>query len=351
MPQWILENYTLIIIMIGTLLLGSVAGLLGVFSILRNEALAGDALSHAALPGVVLAYIVTNQRSIPILLIGAALSALVSMLLIHIIKKYSKTKSDASLALILSSFFGLGQVLLQVVQNKGASSAAGLNKFIFGQAATMLKTDVYFIAGVSMFVLLIIILLWKEIKLHTFNEEFFASLGFSKRIMNILMTIITVIVVVIGIRTVGVILMSALIIAPGVAARQWSHKLSINALIATLIGLFSGIIGTYISYLKSNLPTGPVIVIVLSIFVIISLLFAPKRGLIRKTIDLKKHQKNIEKYRYLIHLYSNEETHLTQETEAWIQTEHVYLNQNKQPKLTEKGVFKVESILKGGSHV
>src|SRR5690554_2585947 len=165
MADWIAQNYVIVIITIGTMLLGLVTGILGMFNILRKQALTGDALSHAALPVIVLPFMVTQTKNLGILLIGAAMAAIIAMVLLELIKKYSKIKYDASLALILSSFFGLGQILLLIVQGWGDSSAAGLNSFIFGQAATMLISDVYLIGVISIIVLLLILVLWKEFKL------------------------------------------------------------------------------------------------------------------------------------------------------------------------------------------
>lgn len=343
MLNWFLENYTLIVVAIGASILGLVSGILGVLNILRKQSLVGDALSHATLPGVVLAFLLTNTRNISVLLIGAAISAFIAMFILNIISKYSKIKIDASLSLILASFFGLGQVLLQIAQGRG-SGAAGLKKFIFGQAATMLIDDVYLISFISLFVLILIFVFWKEFKLFIFNEEFYQSLGFSKKITNILLTLMTVIVVVIGIRTVGVILMSALMIAPGVAARQWSNKLSINALLAAIFGLISGALGAIISANKSNLPTGPVIVVSLSVFVIISLFFSPKRGLIQKSLSANHHKKELFKYKSLIDIYNNKPKENDYDYSNYINENYLTFDKNK-PMLTDKGIEKVKKLL------
>ncbi|MDY0276604.1 MAG: iron chelate uptake ABC transporter family permease subunit [Acholeplasma sp.] len=347
--SWFANNYTMIIVALGAMLLGFASGLLGVFNILKKQALVGDALSHATLPGVVIAFLLTNTRNMVTLLIGASLSALVAMFLINIIKHYSKIKSDASLALILSSFFGFGQVLILLAQERG-NAAAGLKSFIFGQAATMLKQDVLMIAYLTIFILLITLLFWKEFKLYIFNDEFFQSLGFSKKITNAMLTFLTILIVVIGIRTVGVILMSALLIIPGVAARQWSNKLSINGIIAGFVGMISGLLGAVISSQKTNLPTGPVIVIVLSILVIVSLLFAPKRGIISKSIKQHKHQKDINKYQELISVFYNPSKDIQLSNDNFLLMEnYLIIDGRKNIHITEKGKNKLHQIL-GGEH-
>lgn len=354
MINFIITNYVIIVIAAGMILLGLASALLGVFNNLRNQALIGDGLSHAALPGVVLSYIFTNNRNMMVLLIGAALGSLIAILLMNLIKKYSKVKNDASLALVLASFFGFGQILLLMVQYRGDSTAAGLNNFIFGQAATMLLSEVIIIGVIALIIIFLVLLFYKELKLFLFNEDHFRSLGFSLRLINFILTLMTVLVIIIGIRTVGVILMSALLIAPGVAARQWSNKLSYNLLIAGGVGMIGGLIGSLISYTKANLPTGPIVVIVLSVFVFISLLFAPRHGIIRNQIMFYQHRLKIKKYSFLIHLYNHK--NINYENSKFNTSNHNlfeefshYININKdnnKVSLNEAGYQLVNSIIK-----
>lgn len=348
MLNFIRENYTLFIVILGTAILGLSNGALGVFNILRKNALVGDALSHATLPGVVLAFILTQNKSMEILLIGAAISAVLAMFLLNLIKKYSKIKNDAALALILSSFFGLGQVFLIVVQNSGNAAQAGLNRLIFGQAATMLIKDILIMGIASILIIVLILLFWKELKLFIFNDEYFQSLGYSRKVMNSLITIMTVTIVVISIRTVGVILMSALLIAPGVSARLWSNKLNYNVIIASVIGLVSGVLGTILSANQTNLPTGPIVVIVLSFFVLSSLLFSPKKGLIKSKLDIYKHNKLLKDYKPLIHLYSGNEIKIEDLNfyKTFVTNNYIEVIDNT-INLTQKGIDKVEKILVG----
>lgn len=345
MSNWFVDNYTFIIIALGAMALGLVNGVLGTFITLKKQALVGDALSHAALPGIVLAFMFTQSRSMPILLIGAMASAGFAILVIELIKRFSNIKYDAGLALILSSFFGFGQVLLLVVQTTGDGSSAGLHNFIFGQAATMLRSDVIFIISATIVVLIIIMLLWKEFKLHIFDNEFYQSMGFSNKLTTIILNILVVVVVTISIRTVGVILMSALLIAPVVAARQFSNKLHINVILSGLIGLVSAFIGVRISANVTNLPTGPVIVVVLCSLVVVALFFSPKRGIIYKIFTDSIHKKEIKKYRVLIHAYHHN----------GLVTEMIDINKleqlgfinydNENYYLTKKGSKKVEAII------
>ncbi|HHV33893.1 MAG TPA: iron chelate uptake ABC transporter family permease subunit [Acholeplasma sp.] len=345
MGSWFTENYIFIIIALGTMTLGLVNGAFGVFLVLKKQALVGDALSHATLPGIVLAFMFTQSKNMIVLLVGAAMSALFAMLVLEIIKRFSNIKSDAGLALILSSFFGFGQVLLLIVQTTGDGSQVGINSFIFGQAATMLKSDVIFIIAVSLFVLLVILLFWKELKICIFNSEFSHSLGYKNKIINAIINVLVVIVVTISIKTVGVILMSALLIAPAVASRQFSNKLSINVILAGLIGLLSAFVGTTISSSVTNLPTGPVIVVVLCSLVILALFFSPKTGILFKVIKDKYHKHQIIKYHILIHAYHHGNL-VTELNNIDMMINNGYISKEKDKYLlTQKGVCKVEAII------
>lgn len=347
MASWILQNYTLIVITIGTMMLGLVTGILGVFLTLKKQALVGDSLSHAALPGVVLAFMFTQNKNMLVLIIGAAFSAIVAMIIIELIKRFSIIKYDASLALILSSFFGFGQVLLLVVQTTGSGNAAGLDSFIFGQAATMLITDVYIIMVASLLILFFVILFYKEFKLYLFNQEHYETMGFNKRFTTALLNVLVVISVTISIRTVGVILMSALIIAPAVAARQWSDRLYINLLLAGIIGSLSAAVGVNISSNVTNLPTGPVIVVVLTTVVLITLLIAPKRGLIINYIKDKKHKHQIKKYSDLIHAYHHDGIVMVNDNKDYFVLKGYVEMINDDYQITKLGNKKVESIIGG----
>lgn len=345
------SNYVFIIVLIGTIMLGSLAGLFGVFNILKKESLIGDALSHATLPGVVLAFIVFNDKSILVLLFGALLSTLLASFLISFIKRYSIIKSDAILAIILSSFFGFGQVLLSKIRNSAGANQAGLDNFIFGQAAAMSLNDIITIVIVLLIVFSLILLYWHHFKLYIFNREYYESLGFNSRFINGMISFITILIVIISIKSVGVILMSALLIAPGVAARQWSDKLYLNVIIAALFGGVSGFIGTIFSANISRLPTGPVIVISISLIVLISLLFAPKRGIIQGKIKDYKYKKSIIKYKGLIHLYENPNFYLLDElTAGSLVKESLIKKHGDNYLLTKKGKEKVKDLLIGDYH-
>ena len=287
----LVSDHTFRTVALGCSLLGMVSGILGCFAVLRKQSLLGDAVSHASLPGVCLAFLFTNVKNTEVLLLGALITGIVCIGLIQLIQNYTKIKFDSALALILSVFFGLGLVLLSYLNKLPGANKSGLNKFIFGQASTFIKRDVNIIFITGIVLLIIIILFWKEFKIVSFDSDFAETLGFPSKKIEILISILIVTTVIIGIQAAGVILISAMLISPAVAARQWTDKLSIMVILAAFFGGISGLLGTLISISESNLPTGPVIVIIISIIVVISILFSNKRGIVFKIIRNQKRKK------------------------------------------------------------
>lgn len=299
----IFSDYTFRIVSLGSVLLGIVSGVLGSFAVIRKQSLLGDAVSHSALPGIAIAFLFTFTKRTEVLLLGALISGLVSTFLILNITKYSRVKFDSALALILSVFFGFGMVLLTYIQKVPNANQAGLEKFIFGQASTLIKRDVIVMAILGGILLLGVLIFWKEFKLVSFDEEYAESLGYPTRKITAVLFFMIVTAIIIGLQTVGVILMSALLVTPGVAARQWTDKLSVMVLLSALFGAISGVVGTIFSSFVSKLPTGPMIVIIISIIVFISLTLAPRRGLVWKYFRDKNNEKNIHEDQILVNLY------------------------------------------------
>lgn len=283
-----LSDYTFQTVALGSALLGLISGVLGSFAVLRKQSLLGDGVSHAALPGVVLAFILLKSKNTEILLLGALITGLLSTFIMVSIVRYSRIKFDSALSLTMSVFFGLGLVLLTYVQKIPNSNQAGLNRFIFGQASTLLQRDIVLMAVCGAVLLLLVGLFWKEFKLFSFNSDFAQSLGFSPRNLNLLLSFMIVLAIIIGLQTVGVILMSAMLIAPAVAARQWTKRLWVMVLLSAVFGAVSGVIGTALSSLYAKLPTGPAIVVCVSVFVLVSVLFAPGRGVIHRLYQRRK---------------------------------------------------------------
>lgn len=300
-----MSDHTLQIVSMGSILLGMISGVLGSFAVLRKQSLLGDAISHAALPGITAAFIFTQTKNTEILLLGALLAGLLATGVIMLIDRYSRIKFDSALGLVLSVFFGAGLVMLTYIQKEVLNAnQAGLDKFIFGQASTLLKRDVKLMIGVGLVLLILVVLFWKEFKILSFDADFAQSLGYSVRIITLLLSGMIVAAIIVGLQTVGVILMSAMLVAPAVAARQWTDRLSIMVCLAALFGAVSGVTGTVFSSLIEKMPTGPSIVVVVSLIVVVSILFAPNRGLLWRKMRERKNRKDISEDKIVMRLYA-----------------------------------------------
>lgn len=275
----LIGDYTLRTVALGAAALGAVSGSLGSFAVLRKQSLLGDAISHAALPGIALAFLLTGSKASLVLVLGAAIAGWIGTLLVMRVVGTTRIKEDAALGIVLSVFFGLGLVLLTAIQKRPDASQAGLDRFLFGQAATLLQRDVQLIAGLGSLALLVAALFWKEFKLLAFDQEFGATLGIPMRAMDVLLTSVLVLSIVIGLQTVGVVLMSAMVVAPAAAARQWTDRTGRMVVLAGAFGALAGVSGAVVSSLWQHVPTGPTIVLCLTVLVAVSLAFAPNRGL------------------------------------------------------------------------
>lgn len=296
-------DYTLRTVALGAATLGIVSGALGAFAMLRRQSLLGDAMSHAALPGVVLAFMVTGLKTPAVLMAGAAIAGLIGTLLMVAINRYTRIKEDSALGIILSVFFGFGLLLLTFLQRNPDARQAGLNHFLFGQAATLLVHDVIVMASFGGVALLLMLLFWKEFKLLTFDRDFGSSLGFPMVGLEILITVLLVIAIVVGLQAVGVVLMSAMVVAPAAAARQWTNRLGLMVALSALFGALAGVSGALISSSGAGLSTGPVIVLCVSVIVALSLFFAPNRGLIWRWLMQQRNRQRLQTEQVLANLY------------------------------------------------
>ncbi len=275
-------DYTLRTVALGAAILGAVSGTLGAFAVLRGQSLLGDAVSHAALPGVALAFLLTGLKTPLVLLLGAAVTGWLGTMAVSAVSRASRVRYDSALATMLATFFGFGLVLLTYIQKQPDAQQAGLDKFLFGQAAALVMADVHAMALFGLAAVAALALGWKEFKLLTFDAEFAASIGLPVRRLEVALMTLLVAAIVTGLQTVGVVLMSALVVAPGVAARQWTNRLGVMIWLSALVGAVSGVTGAVISALRPQLPTGPTIVLCATVLVVFSLLFAPGRGLVAR---------------------------------------------------------------------
>ena len=294
-------NFTWVIL--GCALIGAGSSAVGVFAFLRKQSLVGDAVAHALLPGVALAFILGGQKSVWILLPGAFVAGWLGLLSIEAISKYSKIKSDTAIATVLTVFFAGGIVLLTHIQQGDYGNQSGLDDFLFGKAAAMLPSDLLLFSMVVLVLIGLIILVYPYLKLFSFDPDFAKATGLPVKTIQFLLSSITVLAIASGIQAVGVVLMAALIITPAAAAAFLTHRLSRMILMAVSIGMFSAVLGVYISSLAIGMPTGPWIVVVLSLIAISAFLVAPKKGLLQRTLKRMHHRQKVNNENVLKILY------------------------------------------------
>ena len=291
-------GYNATLVTIGATLLGIAAGATGTFLYVGKRALVSDAISHATLPGVGLAFIAMvllggDGRFLPGLLLGSAVSAAIGLLCVSWLSTRTRLAEDAAIGAVLSVFFGLGIVLLTVIQTMSSGRQAGLETFLLGSTAGMLWNDAVIIATGGALVLALVILLRRPMTLVAFDAEFAASTGVDVRRTDLAMMGLALAITVVGLKIVGLILIVALLIIPAVAARFWSDRMGHVVGIAGAIGGASGWIGAALSATAPDLPTGPIIVVVAAAFFAVSLLCAPGRGVLAAVLRHRRFQARV----------------------------------------------------------
>jgi manganese/zinc/iron transport system permease protein len=314
-PTWnewrrvlLLQDYNTRLVLLGTTLLGLAAGVVGSFTLLRKRSLMGDALSHAMLPGICLAFVLTtlaggDGKSLAVLLSGATLSGLVGLAAILFIRNATRVKEDAALGIVLGVFFGAGVAVLGVAQQMRTGHAAGLEAFIYGKTASMVPLDAQLIGAAGLLVTAACLLLFKEFKLLCFDETFAASRGYRVLALDALLMALVVTVTIIGLQAVGLILMIALLVVPACAARFWTERMSVMTLSAAAIGAISSLLGAGMSALAPKLPSGAMIVVVAALVFLLSMLFAPARGLIARWLRRRRLEAKVQKQHLLRAIY------------------------------------------------
>lgn len=300
-------GYNATLVAIGAALLGFAAGATGTFLFLRKRALVSDAVAHATLPGVALAFIIMvafggDGRSLPGLLIGSAVTAWTGLLLIEWISRNTRLAEDAAIGAVLGAFFGIGVVLLTVIQTMSAGRKAGLESFLLGSTAGMLFQDAVIIALGGTLAVFLTWLMRRPMTLVTFDADYAAAMGYDVRRIDLLIMGLVMGVTVIGLKLVGLILIVAMLIIPPVTARFWTERSDSVIWIAGVIGAVAGYLGAAISASAPALPTGPIIVLVAAGIFIFSLLFAPVRGVLAALIRHRRFQASVHRRQGLLAL-------------------------------------------------
>ncbi|PAW64540.1 MAG: iron ABC transporter [Verrucomicrobiia bacterium Tous-C2TDCM] len=286
----LLQNYNTRLVVLSTTLLGIASGLVGSFLLLRKRSLMGDALSHATLPGIAIAFAVMvslggDGKSLPGLLLGATISGVAGIATMLLIRHTTTLRDDVAMGFVLSVFFGVGVASLSMVQTLPGASAAGLESFIYGKTAGMIHSDFLLISLVAAAASFLSVLFLKEFLLLCFDDGYAAAQGWPTLFLDVLLLGLVTAVTVIGLQSVGLILVIAFLITPPTAARFWTQRLVPMLLIAAIIGGASGWLGASISALAPQLPAGAVIVLVAATLFLISMLFAPVRGVLPRLLN------------------------------------------------------------------
>jgi manganese/zinc/iron transport system permease protein len=277
LTAWLTQHYTFCIVTLSTMVLGIVTGIVGIFIFWRRESLLGDMISHAALPGITLMFLITHSTNPLVLLAGGVLSGLLGVLTLVSITKITQLGNDTVIGIILASFFGMGLIGLTLVQQTTIPHQSLLNKFLFGNASTIVYKDLITTGTIAIIILTVIMIWFKELILATFDRQYAQVIGYNPLITDALILTLTVVIVALGLQTVGVVLMSALLIGPAAAAHQWTSSIRSMIVVSSGFGACASALGSIISSLYPHIPTGPTIVIALSMFLLVSFLATHQR--------------------------------------------------------------------------
>lgn len=282
-----LHESTTRVVMLSTATLGVAAAVVGCLAMLRRRALVGDAVAHASLPGVCLAWMVAGERGLDVLLLGALVLGLACMATISFVQRIARVREDATMAIAIGGFFGLGIVLSRLIQNLPGGNRAGLDGFLFGKAATIVSRDAWLVLAIAGVVLAVVFALRKEFSLLCFDRSFAGGLGWPVHRLDALLLLLVALVTVAGLPSVGVVLVIAMLVIPPAAARFWSASLGTMLVVAAAIGAVSAVVGTALSAVlpppsgaQGGWPTGPIIVLSATAFFLLSMLLAPERGVV-----------------------------------------------------------------------
>jgi len=261
---------------------GAICGVVGTFLVLRGLSLVGDATGHATLPGVCVGFLAAGGSKAPTaLLLGALVSGFLAAILVGVLSRGARARTDASIGVVLSLFFGLGIVLLSYIQASPTGAQAGLNRFLYGNAAGVDTAEVYLLAGTAGLLLLLVLVFWRWLVAASFDPVFARSVGVPVGAVHYGLLAALSIAVVVSIQAVGVVLVSAMLIIPPSTALFFSARIARAAALSGILGASAGAIGAVLSYVFEGVSTGPAMVLVAGVFFAVALTFGPRGGLVR----------------------------------------------------------------------
>lgn len=293
-------NHTYRMVFFGTMTIGLVAGALGSFAYLRKQALISDVISHAALPGTLLAFLAAvtvlgvDGRNMLGLIIGAVIVGTIAVLFANGVTNTTKLRIDSAMAVSLTLFFGLGMVLMRIINNGVFPGKGGIQDYLFGNASVMTIADLRTSLITGALALVLMVVFWKEFALRTFDPDHARVLGFNARTVDILMFTTIVIAIVIGVKAVGLVLMVAFVVTPPAAARQWTTTLTGMVSLAAIFGAVGSGVGAYLAISFGEVPTGPLIVLTLFAIFLISLVCSPRRSIIATVLTRWRARKHVK---------------------------------------------------------
>lgn len=285
-PLDFFDNHTYRTIFSGTVVIGLVAGALGSFAYLRKQSLISDVISHAALPGTLLAFLAavvvlgTDGRNMVGLIVGAVVIGTIAVLFANGVSRHSKIRIDTAMAVALTIFFGAGMLLMRVIANGAFPGKGGIQDYLFGNASVITRADLVTSIVVGAVALVLTLVFWKEFALRTFDPDHATVLGFRARVIDTLMFTTIVIATVIGVKAVGLVLMVAFVVTPPAAARQWTRTLRGMVALSAVFGAVGSGVGAYLSIAMGNVPTGPLIVLTMFAIFVLSLVLSPRRSIV-----------------------------------------------------------------------
>jgi len=353
-------------VLLGTIILGFTCGIAGVLVILSKKTLIVDAVSHSVLPGICIGFMFTGVKNPVYIISGGMIAGAVAVYLVDWISNISRIKKDASIAITLSVLFSAGVILLNIIQHSGNSNQSGLTDFLFGKAATIIESDLYVFGVIAGIVILTLILFYQHFKIALFDLGFAKTIGLNEKLIQGLISGLIIISTAIGIQTVGIILMSALIITPASSALFWTNNFKKSIILSGVFACSSSVLGVFISFLSSDMPTGPWIIVMLSSIAVFSAFFS-KKGIITKKIKAFKNKQkilsdNLLKIIYKIHEKENNikegctikeilNTNSISANDLYqgikiLKRKSILANSNDLWVLTKKGIHEAEKIIR-----
>ncbi|MEN0016200.1 MAG: metal ABC transporter permease [Bacteroidota bacterium] len=280
-------------VVLGTLLMTSTGAIVGALALLKRKALLGDAIAHAIFPGICLTFMITGSHHPLPLTLGACITGALALQCVDSIITYTKLHEDTAIALVLSIAFGIGTLLLSIIQNSGQTAQAGLGNFLFGKAAALMAEDLSTLAILSCLVIVTFLAFAKVFALIAFDKTFAQCIGLPVRQLELVFSGLTVLAIVIGIRAIGIVLIAATLITPASAARYWTDRFGTLVCLSAILGLLAGLGGSYMSYIWPNMPTGPWVVICITFLAYGSFLLAPRQGLLARQLRRRQQRRKI----------------------------------------------------------